>query len=170
MLQLKGQTYQVASAELNLRQRMYQKESIVSIQAQIAFYPRQVEDHIVSGAMEIVVDTPLRSLDDLTKQVYQGKIGKIVVSWNMDGVWKSETYYEFQVSFQKRKQNRIELQVEESSKQIVAALPLTIVSLYTTSSSEAELKNLFEMEDFYDLPIRNTIRDRVILKYIVKGE
>ena len=45
-----------------------------------------------------------------------------------------------------------------------------MVSLYTTSTREEELKKQFQMNDFYTISIQKGIQKRTILKYFVKNE
>lgn len=165
MLKIKDNKFQVSTAELNLRKRTFEGQEIVSLQFQINFYPKQVNEEIVSGTVEVVVDIDdFKELNDINNQTYKGP-GKVQASVQINSVWETETYYDFTLTLGMRKKNQIEVTLVEKSNTVSFKLPVTIISLYMVNPKEEYLS-----DDYYKIPIRKTINGKEIVKYIVKGE
>lgn len=168
MLKIRNNEFQISTAELNLRSRNYQDQTIVSLQGIIGFYPRQFEDQIVSGTIEFTFDcSSLTSLSELSNTSFQD--GKLELALSKDGLWDRQTFYDVSVHFGTRTGNKISVQMEVEST-VLLEVELIILSLYTTSTTEAEFKKSFDMSDFYEHPIRKKIQNHEVLKYIAKAE
>lgn len=155
------------SCEMNLKQRMYQEESIVTVQIMTEFFPTMIQSQLVSGAIEVNLDTSnIHSLSDLENKEYAGKVGRATISVCNEGIWEHNNLYDFKVKFGKRKQDEITvfIELEDCKLEVVA----TIVSLYTTSSTEKSIKNNFDMTEFYEKPTKRQVGKNMILKYYVK--
>ena len=166
MLKIKETNFEVMNSELHLKKRTYQGISVVSLEAQVNFYPKLVGDQITSGGVQVVVDLEgIHALDDFSNQTYTGP-GKVELSLNENGDWSYETSYEFTLSFGKRQQNHLSMTLENNL--VTLELPVTIVSLYLVNQAGREVD--FDLTDFYEIPIRKTIGGKEIQKYIVRGE
>ncbi len=169
MLKIKNNEFQVSNSELNFRSRNYQGQAIVSIQGVMGFYPRQIGEQIVSGTIEFVFDTSsFISLDELSNQTYEE--GKLELALSKNGLWERETIYNVVAAFGERNGNKIPVKISLEKHGIAIDVELVMVSLYTTSTSEEQLKKSFNMNDFYEMSIRKKIQDHEVLKYIVKAE
>lgn len=84
--------------------------------------------------------------------------------------WEHYDAYDGILTFQTRKKNQIAFTLESKKNELHIEGVATMVSLYTTSTKEKELKENFQMEDFYQTPIKKEIQKRTILKYFVKNE
>lgn len=169
MIKIRNVEVKQKSCELNLKQRMYQGESIITVQMMLEFFPTMIDGQIASGALEVNVDvTDIHSLNDLENKTYSGKVGRATLSVCNEGVWEHNNIYDLNVTFGKRNGNDIsvKVEVEDCNCEVTA----TIVSLYTVSSSEENMSKSFVMEDFYEKPIKKEIGKNTILKYIVKGK
>ncbi len=169
MLKINNNEFQVSNSELNFRSRNYQGQTIVSIQGVMGFYPRQIGEQIVNGTIEFVFDTSsFISLDELSNQTYEE--GKLELALSKNGLWERETIYNVVAAFGERNGNKIPVKISLEKHGIAIDVELVMVSLYTTSTSEEQLKKSFNMNDFYEIPIRKKIQDHEVLKYIVKAE
>ncbi|MBS7020563.1 MAG: hypothetical protein KH135_01645 [Firmicutes bacterium] len=170
MLKLNQEAFQIQFSECNLRQRNYQDKSFVSISIQTSYYPKMVGKEIVNGTIEMTLDVSnIHSLFDLENKSYTEEEIKVAISTSRNGAWTHDTFYDGKVSFQKRHGNTIEFSLTSEKGNLVLETTATIVSLYTTSTKEKDLKKVFDMNDFYEIPIRKEIQTREILKYIAKN-
>ena len=157
------------SCEMNIKQRMYQNESIVTVQIMVEFFPTMINGQIVSGLVEVNIDTnDIHAINDLENKEYKGKVGRATLSINNEGVWEHNNLYDLNVVFGKIVDHEISVKVEMEDCKL--NINPTIVSLYTTSSSEDKICKNFDMKDFYEKPIKKEIGKNTILKYFVKGE
>lgn len=169
MILIRNTEVKQKSCELNLKQRMYQGKSIVTVQMMLEFFPIMIDEQIVSGALEVNIDaTDIHSLNDLENKTYTGKVGKATLSVCNEGIWEHNNIYDLNVTFGKRNGNEISIKV--AVEDCNCEMTTTIVSLYTVSSSEEKMNKNFFMEDFYEKPIKKEIGKNMILKYIVKGK
>lgn len=167
MIKIENHFFKIKSSETNLRQRMYEGNSIVTVQMVIEFFPALVEDKIVSGATEIKVDIQnLHSLADLEEKTYEGDIGNVTISVNNMGTWEHQSLDTFKIHFGKRKGNEIPFHLEAKGCQIEENT--TLVSLYTTSTND--IHEHFQLQDFYDICTEREIGKSHIYKYYVKGD
>ena len=165
MLTIKKAPFQVQSIELNMRQRTFEKESIVSLMMDLSFYPRELDGEIVSGSISVVVDTnQIHCLNDLEQKTFDQEV-KVSCAISRNGFWEHYDAYDGILTFQTRKQNQIAFTLESKKNELHIEDVATMVSLYTTSTKEN-----FQMEDFYQTPIKKEIQKRTILKYFVKNE
>ena len=170
MLTLKNTPFQVQSIELNLRQRTYEKESIISLMLDLSFYPRELDGEIVSGSISVVADTnQVHCLNDLEQKTFDQEV-KVSCAISRNGFWEHYDAYDGILTFQTRKQNQIAFTLESKKNELHIEGVATMVSLYTTSTREEELKKQFQMNDFYTISIQKGIQKRTILKYFVKNE
>lgn len=170
MLTIKNTPFQVQSIELNLRQRTYEKESIISLMLDLSFYPRELDGEIVSGSISIVADTnQVHCLNDLEQKTFDQEV-KVSCAISRNGFWEHYDAYDGILTFQTRKQNQIAFTLESKKNELHIEGVATMVSLYTTSTREEELKKQFQMNDFYTISIQKGIQKRTILKYFVKNE
>lgn len=170
MLTIKNTPFQVQSIELNLRQRTYEKESIISLMLDLSFYPRELDGEIVSGSISVVADTnQVHCLNDLEQKTFDQEV-KVSCAISRNGFWEHYDAYDGILTFQTRKQNQIAFTLESKKNELHIEGVATMVSLYTTSTREEELKKQFQMNDFYTISIQKGIQKRTILKYFVKNE
>lgn len=170
MLTIKNTPFQVQSIELNLRQRTYEKKSIISLMLDLSFYPRELDGEIVSGSISVVADTnQVHCLNDLEQKTFDQEV-KVSCAISRNGFWEHYDAYDGILTFQTRKQNQIAFTLESKKNELHIEGVATMVSLYTTSTREEELKKQFQMNDFYTISIQKGIQKRTILKYFVKNE
>ena len=170
MLQVKKNTFQVQYIDMNFRQRVYENESIISIMMDISIYPRELDGEIVSGSISVVADTnQVHCLNDLEQKTFDQEV-KVSCAISRNGFWEHYDAYDGILTFQTRKQNQIAFTLESKKNELHIEGVATMVSLYTTSTREEELKKQFQMNDFYTISIQKGIQKRTILKYFVKNE
>lgn len=166
MFQIKTHEVEVKSQELNFKQRMYQGESIVTVNMMIDFYPTLIDEMIVSGGIDIKLDIEgLKSIHELENNEYKGKVGYVTISVNNHGVWEHLNLEEFTVKFGKIENNKI--LVNFKCEEATFEMNLTMCSLYTTSSDEETLAKVFDLNEFYKKPIESIIGKRKICKYFI---
>lgn len=170
MLNLKKESFQIQFSEINFRQRFYQDKNIVTILLQTTFYPKQVDKSIVNGTIEVTLDIDkMKSLKDLENRAFEKEEIKVNISVSKDGIWEHVTFYDGKLVFKKKQKNIIEFVLTSKEAELEVNSSAGMVSLYSTSSSEKQLKELICMDEFYEVPIRKEIQKREILKYIVKN-
>ena len=161
MLKIKKAPFQVQSIELNMRQRTFEKESIVSLMMDLSFYPRELDGEIVSGSISVVVDTnQIHCLNDLEQKTFDQEV-KVSCAISRNGFWEHYDAYDGILTFQTRKKNQIAFTLESKKNELHIEGVATMVSLYTTSTKEKELKENFQMKDFYQTPIKKEIQKRL---------
>ena len=169
MLEIKKHSFKEKFTEINIRQRNYENQSFITVQFTTEFYPSIVNDQIVSGAIDLKLDlSDIHALDDLSSKKYEGDIGSLTISVSNNGVWEHQSLDRFEVIFGKREKNEIPFQIK--AKDIIFNSVGTIVSLYTTSTSEKELEKVFNLSDFYTQVVRKEIGKSTIIRFIAKGE
>lgn len=165
MLKIRKQEFQEKFTEINLRQRMYQGESYITLTLTTEFYPSFIGEQVISGTILANIDMKdIHSLDDLVGKKLKGDIGKVTLSVSNDGIWESQSYDQFEVAFLKRTGRKLEfsLLMEDVELKTIG----TAVFLYTTNKENFEKE--FDQNDFYNHPIEKSIQDRKIIKYFVK--
>ena len=168
MLELEKENFKIKFSEMNLRQRMFENESYITAEINTEFYPSFVKESIVSGVVLIKLDLKdINKLSDLSEKTFSGDIGKVTISVNNEGVWETNTTEKFLVKFNRLNKNEIEFILETDICKLETTS--TIVSLYTTSTTEEKLNKNFDMTDFHDKCIIKEIGKSVIKKYFVKG-
>ena len=167
MLEIEKSFFKIKFSELNIRQRMYQKKSIVTIHIMTEFYPTFAKEKIISGAVEIKLDlSDIKKIDDLSGKHYSGDIGSLVISINNEGVWEHKNLSNFSITFQERVVREIPFLLETDICKLEERA--TIVSLYTTSTEDNKLKKCFDMKDFHDTCVQRKIGNSVISRYYIK--
>lgn len=170
MLQIKKNIFQVQYIDMNFRQRIYEKESIVSIMIDISFYPRELDGEIVSGTFSVLVDTnQIHCLQDLENKTFDQEV-KVSAAISHNGSWEHYDAYDGILTFMNLDHNRIDFHLESKKNELELDGCATIISLYSTSSNEETLKQNFQMSDFYPTVIKKNIQNREILKYYVKNK
>lgn len=167
MLTIKGTEFKIKFTEINIRQRMYQKKSYITLMITTEFFPSLVEKCVISGVVEVKLDiTDIRSLDELVGRHYQGDIGNITISVNNDGIWEHQSQDSFEIHIKRRMGRELEFELKSDDCKLNTIG--TMVSLYTTSTSKEKLKKNFELKDFYEEPMVREIGNSQIYKYYVK--
>ena len=167
MLKIENTKFKEKFTEINIRQRMYEEKSIITLIVNTEFYPELVNDGIVSGNIEIKLDIQdINSIDELIGKVYEGEVGKVTISVNNDGVWEHDSKDNFKVSIMSRKGRELEFSLETDNCKL--STKGVLVSLFTTSSDDKKIKNNFNLNDFYEKAIIKEIGNSKIIKYYVK--
>ena len=167
MISLKKINFKEKFTEINFRQRMYKGKSFVTMIVTNEFFPSLVGENLVSGAIEVKLDMEdIHSLDELVGKSYQGDIGSVVISVNNDGIWEHQSYDQFSFSINKRcgRELSFVLETDDCKVEVTGVM----VSLYTTSSSETDIKKHFDLSDFYDKPVIKEVANSQVRKYFVK--
>lgn len=167
MLKIENVEFREKFTEINIRQRMYEGNSFITMVINTEFYPSLVKENIVSGVIEVKLDIDgIKSLDDLVNKSYDGDIGKVTISVNNNGIWEHDTKDKFKVEIKSRNGRELEFLLETDN----CTLETTgiLVSLYTTSTGNEELKKNFDLNDFYENSVDKEIGNSKIIKYFVK--
>ena len=167
MLKIENNEFEIKFTEINIRQRMYEGKSFITLIITTEFFPSLVEENIVSGVVEVKLDLKnIASLDELVGKKFQGDIGNVMISVNNDGIWEHHSQDQFEISIKKKDGRHLEFTLKTDCCELDTIG--TMVSLYTTSSSEEQLKDNFNLDDFYKKPIVKEVGNRKIMKYFVK--
>ena len=166
MLKIKNINFKEKFAEAHLRQRIYEGTSYITLMATIEFYPKFVNDSILSGALDIKVDMKdIHSLKDLENKELSGNIGSVTISVNNDDIWEHEKSDNFSVKLGKIRNRELEIILKTEECELNTKLEL--ISLYTTSSKEEELKESFLLDGFYPKTLEKKVGTSQIIKYFV---
>ena len=167
MLKIEKIKFEEKFTEINIRQRMYKKKNFITLMINTEFFPSLFGDKLVSGVVEVKLDIQgISSLDDLIGKTYKGDIGNVTISVNNDGVWEHQSCDDFEVAITARDGRNLSFSLKTDN--CILKTKGTMVSLYTTSSTEKELKKSFDLSDFYDKPIVKVIGNNEVMKYFVK--
>ena len=167
MLEIEKNKFSEKFTEINIRQRLYEGNSFITLMINTEFYPSLVGDNLVSGVVEIKLDIKdVKSLDDLVGKCYKGDIGSVNFSVNNDGIWEYQSKNDFEVLITARDGRNLSFEVKTDN--CILKTKGVIVSLYTTSSTEEQLSESFDLKDFYDKPIIKEIGNNKVMKYFVK--
>lgn len=167
MLELENHKFEIKSAELNFKQRNYRGESIVTVQIMIEFFPSLVNDNIVSGTIEVKLDTnKVKSIKDIENNTFKGDIGNVMIAALNNGNFEYLSKDEFEISFKEKNNRKIEFTLKLDN--CILNTEATMVSLYTTSTDKKDLKDKFDLSDFYDTYIEKEMGKNKILKFFVK--
>ena len=167
MIKINNVEFKEKFAEAHLRQRIYEGTSYITLMATIEFYPTLANNCILSGAIDIKVDMKdIHSLKDLEEKELKGEIGNVTISVNNDDIWEHEKNDNFFVKLGKIR-NR-ELEIILKTKECELNTKLELISLYTTSSKEEELKESFSLDGFYPKTLEKKVGTSQIIKYFVK--
>lgn len=167
MLSLRKVNVREKFSEINIRQRMYQGKSYITLNLMTEFYPALIDNNIISGAIDAKIDiSDISCIDDLVGRSLSGEIGSVTVSVNNNSIWEHKSYDNF--SFKVVKRSGRELKIELILEDIELSTTAIMVSLYTTSTSFEDLKSTFSFEDFYELKTEKEIQGKKIIKYFVK--
>lgn len=165
MLKLKNNEYQIKYTQIDIRERMYQGDSVVTLIIHTEFYPEVYNDSIIYGDIEINVDLKdIFSLKDLEDKQYHGDIGKVSFSICNQGIWESSCISQFSISFGKIQNRMLDIKLE--SCECYLEDKGRLVSLYTTSNQE--LDKVFDLDSFYHFDIKKEIGKSSISRYFVK--
>ena len=166
MLKIKNINFKEKFAEAHLRQRIFEGTSYITLMATIEFYHKFVNDSILSGALDIKVDMKdIHSLKDLENKELSGNIGSVTISVNNDDIWEHEKSDNFSVKLGKIRNRELEIILKTEECELNTKLEL--ISLYTTSSKEEELKESFSLDGFYPKTLEKKVGTSQIIKYFV---
>jgi len=167
MLKIEGTKFLEKFIEINIRQRMYEGKSFITLIVNTEFYPSLVKDSVVNGSIEVKLDiNNINSINDLIGKSYEGDIGKVTISVNNNGVWEHQTKEEFKFKIGNRNGRELSFCLECDNCKLDASG--IIVSLYTTSTNKEELEKNFDLSDFYDSFVTKEIGNNKIMKFFVK--
>lgn len=167
MLKINKIKFKEKFTEINIRQRMYKKKSFITLMVTTEFFPSLVGEALVSGVIEVKLDIQgIKSLNDLVGKNYKGDIGSVTISANNDGIWEHQSYEQFEFSILKRAGRELSFVLKTEIGELKTKG--VMVNLYTTSSTEKEIANNFDLSDFYEKPIVKEIGNSQIRKYFVK--
>lgn len=167
MLKIGKSKFSEKFTEINIRQRIYDGKNFITLMVNTEFYPSLVGENLVSGVIEVKLDLEnIKSLDDLSGKSYKGDIGKVTISVNNDGIWEHQSYENFEVSLKERSGRKLSFELKTDN--CILKTTGVVVSLYTTSSTEEQLSDNFDLQDFYDKPVVKKIGNSEVRKYFVK--
>lgn len=167
MLKIEKNDFKIKFTEVNIRQRMYEKESYITLMINTEFYPSLIEETVISGSIEIKLDLKnIKSLQDLINKEYDGDIGNVTISINNNGVWESDSKDKFSIKI--KEINNKEIYFELKTENCTLKTTGTLVSLYTTSTSKEDLEKYFDLSEFHQNPIIKDIGNSKIYKYYLK--
>ena len=167
MLKIQNNEFEIKFTEINIRQRMYQNESYITLIINTEFYPSLVEENIISGSIDAKIDLKdIKSLDDLTNKNYKGEIGNVTISVNNNGVWEHNSCDNFEIKIKERNGKKISFKLETNNCKLDTTE--TLISLYTTSTTKEEIDKNFDLKDFHNIPITKEVGNSKISKYYVK--
>ena len=110
MLKIKNINFKEKFAEAHLRQRIYGENSYITLMTTIEFYPKLVDDSIISGAIDIKVDMKdIHSLKDLEEKELKGEIGSVTISVNNDDIWEHNKSDNFSIKLGKIRGRELEI-------------------------------------------------------------
>ena len=167
MLKINNVEFKEKFAEAHLRQRIYEGISYITLMATIEFYPTLANDCILSGAIDIKVDmNDIHSLKDLEDKELKGDIGSVTISVNNDDIWEHNKSDNFSVKLGNLKNRELEFFLKTEECELSTTLEL--ISFYTTSSKEKELKESFSFDGFYPKKLEKKVGGSQIIKYFIK--
>lgn len=167
MLKIQDNEFKIKFSEVNIRHRMFENESYITLMINTEFFPSLVDERVISGSVEIKLDLKdIKTLSDLENKEYQGNIGNVTISINNEGIWEHNSQDNFKIKINAIANNEInfELNIDNCGLQTNA----TLVSLYTTSTSHDKLIENFDLKDFHNKPIIKEIGNSKIYKYYIK--
>lgn len=167
MLQIKDIQFEVKSTEMNIKQRSYQGESIITAEIMTEFFPKMIDGDVLSGAIEIKLDmSRIKNIRALEHKHYHGKVGMVTLSVLKNGIWEHVSVEEFDMTFKTITDRKIAFTLKIEDPNCYMDIETTLVSLYTTNVNK--LKEQFDLSDFYDTPIVREIGNSSITKYYVR--
>ena len=107
----------------------------------------------------------IHSLKDLENKELSGNIGSVTISVNNDDIWEHEKSDNFSVKLGKIRNRELEIILKTEECELNTKLEL--ISLYTTSSKEEELKESFSLDGFYPKTLEKKVGTSQIIKYFV---
>lgn len=168
MLVLENIHFDEKFSEVNIRQRMYEEKNFITLIINTEFYPSLVNEGIVSGNIEVKLDvSDINSIDDLVGKSFSGEIGSVSISVNNNGIWEHQSYDNFKIDIIKRDGRKLEFLLEADNCNIKTTA--VMVSLYTTSTNINKLQEVFDLSDFYDVPVIKEIGNSKVSKYYFKN-
>lgn len=167
MLEIQKNKFEIKYTDINIRQRMYHDDSYITLMINTEFYPSLVDENIISGSIDIKLDLKnIKSIDDLSNTNYSGAIGNVTISVNNDGIWEHKSYDKFKIKIDKRNGKQIDFELD--AKDCKLKTTGRIISLYTTSSSQDDLAQNFDLKDFHVIPTVKEIGNSKISRYYIK--
>ena len=167
MIKINNTEFEEKFTEINIRYRVFEEKNYITLIINTELYPTLYNDNIVSGAIETKLDIEnIKSLDELVNKNYKGNIGIIKLSINNNGIWEHHTIEDFDVNIKNRTNRKLQFNLSAENCKVQTAG--TLVSLYTTNSSNEKLKENFDLNNFYDKAQIREISNNKIYKYFVK--
>ena len=164
MLKLKNSEVDIQFSDINLKHRYFEKENIISVEIKINFYPKLINDRIVSGTIDLLVDTDkVNCLNDLSGLKFSE--GRLSVTINDDGLWNTFKYNDFNLEFGNLVKNKLDVKL--SLDEIEFDDKAVVLSLYTFN--EDALKKNFDMSSFYEKSILRQMSNKEISKFYTKN-
>lgn len=167
MLNIQGNSFEIKFTEINIRHRMFEEESYITLLINTEFFPSLIDERVISGSIEVKLDIKgVKSISDLENKEYKGDIGNITISINNDGIWEHESKDDFEIKINKIQDRKIEFELKTDNCELNTLG--TLISLYTTSTSYELLGKSFSLKDFHNKPIIKEIGNSKIYKYYLK--
>lgn len=167
MLNIQGNSFEIKFTEINIRHRMFEEESYITLLINTEFFPSLIDERVISGSIEVKLDIKgVKSISDLENKEYKGDIGNITISINNDGIWEHESKDDFEIKINKIQDRKIEFELETDNCELNTFG--TLISLYTTSTSYEALTKNFDLKDFHNKPVIKKIGNTKIYKYYLK--
>ena len=106
MLKIQNNEFEIKFTEINIRQRVFDKESFITLMINTEFYPSLIDNNVISGSVEIKLDLRnIKSLDDLNNKKYNGDIGNVTISINNNGIWETDSRDTFKIKLIQKRGN-----------------------------------------------------------------
>lgn len=167
MLKIQDKKFKIKFTEINIRHRIFEEESYITLIINTEFFPSLVDERVISGSVEVKLDLKnITKFEDLINQKYKGKIGNVTISVNNDGLWEHISEEDFEIKIGNIKNKEIDFKLKTNSCKLETKG--TLVSLYTTSTSHENLVKNFDLKQFHNKPIIKEIGNSKIYKYYIK--
>jgi len=167
MLKIQDNKFKIKFSEANIRHRIFQNESYITLIINTEFFPQLIDENVISGSVEIKLDLKdIKSLQDLENKECKGNIGNVTISVNNDGVWEHDSQENFEIKITTIKNKEINFTLKTNNCELQTNS--TLVSLYTTSTSHEKLVDCFDLKDFHNKAIIKEIGNSKIYKYYIK--
>ena len=76
MLKIQNNEFKIKFTEINIRQRMFENESFITLMINTEFFPALIDESVISGSIEFKLDLKeIKSIDELINN-NEVKIGK----------------------------------------------------------------------------------------------
>ncbi len=159
MIKLKENKFDLQYSELNIKQRLFEGNSYITLELKTSFYPTSCEEGVVFGSVDVIADCELNGLEELQNSVF--KEGKVVFNLNENGNWKTYNFDKFKLEFLTKTANEIKFELELDECEIKESCHIT--SLYTVGNKD--ISKYFSLDGFNPKPVIKEITNKQIYKY-----